>query len=69
MPVRPAPIFATDRTAAQLLDMRPAEFLALVEGGHLPRPKSIGGLQRWDVQELHRIVAGEAIEGMRDVQW
>jgi hypothetical protein len=65
----PVPIFASERTAARLMDMKPAEFRALVEGGHLPRPREIGGLQRWDVAELRRIVNGEAAEGMGGVQW
>jgi predicted DNA-binding transcriptional regulator AlpA len=62
-------LFAGERTAAQLLDMRPADFLALVDEGHLPRPREIGGLKRWDVEELRRIITGEAAEGMGDVRW
>ena len=57
----PAPIFATDRTAAKLLDMKPAEFRELVEAGALPGPRKIGDLDRWDVDELRRIVSGEAV--------
>ena len=63
------PIFATEQSAAQLLDMKPAEFAQLVDGGHLPKPHNIGGLNRWDLQELHRIIAGEAVDGMGEVQW
>lgn len=63
------PIFATDRTAARLLDMTPAEFRGLVEGGHLPGPRMIGGLARWDMAELRRIITGEAAEGLGDVRW
>lgn len=65
----PLPLFASERNAARLLDMRPAEFRALVEGGHLPKPRKIAGFERWDVHELRRIVSGEAVEGMGDVQW
>lgn len=63
------PLFACERSAAELLDMKPAEFSALVKGGHLPPPRDIGGLKRWDVQELHRIISGGAADGMGDVQW
>ncbi|MBB5220593.1 hypothetical protein HNP73_000514 [Amaricoccus macauensis] len=67
MGAHPAPLFATERTAAQLLDMKPTEFAALVEGGHLPRPKLLGGLKRWDVQELQKIISGQSIEG--EITW
>ena len=64
-----APLFACERSAAKLLDMKQAEFSALVKDGHLPPPRDIGGLKRWDVQNLRRIISGEAVEGMGDVQW
>lgn len=64
-----APIFASERTAAQLLDMKPAEFRALVDRGALPGPRRLGDLERWDVEELRRIITGEAAEGMGDVRW
>jgi len=64
-----APLYACERSAAKLLDMKPAEFSALVKGGHLPKPRDIGGFKRWDVQDLRRIISGEAVEGMGDVQW
>lgn len=57
------PIFAKDKTAAQLMDMTEAEFLRLVDEGHLPKPRTIGGIQRWDVSELNRIARGESIQG------
>ncbi len=65
----PAPIFANERSAARLLDMKPAEFAQLVDTGHLPRPRKIGHMNRWDVDELRRIITGEAAEGMGDVKW
>jgi hypothetical protein len=58
-----APIFAAERTAAKLLDMRPAEFREHVDAGRLPRPCDIGGAERWDVEALARIIRGEAAEG------
>lgn len=64
-----APLFASEANAARLLDMRPAEFRTLVEAGHLPPPRDIGGLKRWDVQDLRRIITGEAAEGLGDVKW
>ena len=63
------PIFAGERSAAKLLDLKPAEFSALVESGHLPKPRDIGGFERWDVLDLRRIISGEAIDGMGDVLW
>ncbi len=63
------PMFVSETSAARLLDMRPAEFKRLVAAGHLPKPRSIGGHSRWDVDELRKIIKGEAVEGMGDVQW
>jgi len=51
------PIFASERTAAKLLDMSVAEFQRLVSEGALP---GAGPLDRWDVEELRRIARGEA---------
>ncbi len=64
-----APILAGETLAARLMDMKPGEFRELVEMGHLPRPKDIGGMLRWDVQELHRIATGEAVDGIGGIQW
>jgi len=66
----PAPIFASEVSAGRLLDMKPAEFRALVDAGHLPPGREIApGLVRWPVDDLRRIVSGEAVEGMGDIQW
>ena len=51
------PIFASERTAARLLDMSVGEFQRLVSEGALPPP---GPLNRWDVEELRRIGKGDA---------
>lgn len=65
-----APIFASEASAARLLDMKPAEFRALVEAGHLPRGREIApGVVRWSSDDLRRIASGEAIDGMGDVRW
>ena len=59
-----APIFANETSAARLLDMKPAEFRALVEAGHLPKGKEIApGFVRWEVDALRLIGNGGAIEG------
>ena len=52
-----APIFASERTAARLLDMSVAEFQRHVRAGALPGPC---GFDRWHVPELERIVKGDA---------
>lgn len=49
------PLFATDRTAARLLDMTRPQFLDLVKAGALPGPCA---LNRWDVAELQAIMRG-----------
>ncbi len=60
---RHAPLFANDRNAAALLDMKPAEFRGLVDDGVLPRPTKIGDFERWDVEQLQSIARGDAAEG------
>ena len=65
---RLVPILAGEETAAKLLDMKPAEFRALVQAGHLPRGLEIApGLVRWDAETLRRIGRGNAIEG--EIEW
>jgi len=59
---RPAPLFANDRNAAALLDMKPAEFRALVDKGVLPGPKNIAGYERWRVADLDAIASGCALD-------
>ncbi len=51
-------LFASDRTAAQLLDMKPAEFRELVALGALPAPHRLGPFERWSVSELDAIARG-----------
>ncbi|MDF0599908.1 hypothetical protein P1J78_04105 [Psychromarinibacter sp. C21-152] len=63
MTTRPAPLFADDKTAAELFCMKRDEFRRLVDAGHLPGPRDLGGLERWDVEELQRIARGDAMEG------
>lgn len=60
----PRPILASETTAAKLLDMKPGEFRALVEAGHLPPADEIApGVKRWKTEVLEKIGSGEAIEG------
>ncbi|MDO8983799.1 hypothetical protein [Cypionkella sp.] len=61
------PIFASEASAAKLLDMKPAELRAQVEAGNLPPPKQIGPFERFDVDELRRVIRGEAMGGA--MQW
>jgi len=56
------PLFARDRTAAQLLDMTPSEFLDLVKAGALPRPTRVGEVERWSVTDLDAILRGSKPE-------
>jgi len=65
----PAPMFASEKKAAQLLDMKTCEFRKLVDDGHLPPPRNLGGLQRWDMAEVHKIASGDAVEGLGSVNW
>jgi hypothetical protein len=62
-------LFATDRNAAALLDMKPAEFRGLVNNGVLPKPTKIGVYERWDVEQLQTIARGEAADGTGKVNW
>lgn len=64
-----APIGANEATAARLLDMKTSEFRQLVRDGHLPPSRNIGGHERWDVEELRKIISGEAVEGLDNAQW
>ncbi|MBI1172573.1 hypothetical protein GC209_14345 [bacterium] len=65
---RLTPILANETTTAALLDMRPAEFRALVAGGHLPKGREIApGVIRWDTEQIRKIGTGEAIEGA--IKW
>lgn len=65
---RPLPIMATETTAAQLLDMKPAEFRALVGAGHLPKGREIApGMVRWITEDLHKIASGAAMD--EGIKW
>lgn len=55
------PLAVRERNAAKMLDMTPAEFRELRAKGILPPPASIGGIQRWRVEDLERIVKGESV--------
>jgi hypothetical protein len=53
-----APIFASETSAAHLLDMKPAQFRELVAQGSLPTPNAFN---RWDVASLVAIMRGDKI--------
>lgn len=64
------PIFATAATAARMLDMKLSDFNELVEAGHLPRPCRIGTLERFDMEELAKIIRGDLIGGTGgEMEW
>ncbi len=63
-----APLFASERTAARLLDMKPVEFRALVNKGALPAAISIGDEERWDMDGLSRILRGQAAIPQEDFE-
>jgi len=53
------PIFASDVTAARLLDLRTSQFMDLVKKGYLPPGQEIApGVLRWDTEDLRRISNG-----------
>lgn len=53
-------LYASEQSAARLLDMRPAEFRALVDAGALPPPLKIAGqIERWRVADLDAILSGQ----------
>jgi hypothetical protein len=68
MPKTSDPLFASERTAARLLDMKPDEFRGLVDRGHLPPPRRIGEVERFDVAELQAVIRGDKIGG-GEMQW
>ena len=53
------PQFATDKSAAKLLDMKPKQFRELVKSRCLPPPISIGDLERWNMEEVYKAIRGE----------
>lgn len=66
---RPAPIYASERTAAQLLDMRPEALRKLVAEGHLPAPVRIGPHERFDMVALVDLLRGARIEAAGGMEW
>ncbi|WP_208353120.1 hypothetical protein [Pseudaestuariivita rosea] len=69
MPVVVPIILASERSAAKLLDMKPSQFLALVDEGVLPKPVNIGGLDRWDVEQLRAIASGNMANEPGIIEW
>lgn len=66
--MKPDPLFASDKTAARMLDMKPDDFRALVDRGHLPPPRRIGNLERFDMAELQAVIRGDKIGG-GEIRW
>ncbi|MEY8841292.1 hypothetical protein AB9K41_19865 [Cribrihabitans sp. XS_ASV171] len=63
-----APIFASERSAARLLDMKPADFRRLVDCGALPAPVQIGEYERWNVDQLRNTLSGHAARPDEDFE-
>jgi hypothetical protein len=61
MTSRAPPLFASERNAARLLDMRPSDFRHLVDAGALPGPENIHGFLRWRVAALEAINTGTVL--------
>ncbi len=55
-------IFANERRAAKLLDMKLAEYRALVDMGILPPPIDLAGHKRWRVSDLEAIASGQVLD-------
>lgn len=64
------PIFASEVTAARLLDLGTKQFMDLVAEGHLPRGNEIApGVTRWDTDLLKRISNGEGGDAWGAIEW
>jgi hypothetical protein len=59
--VKADPLFASEATAARLLDLKLAAFRDLVAKGHLPPPVLIGPVERFDMAEVQAILRGDKI--------
>ena len=66
---RMPPIAVAEKGAANLLDLKPAEFRRLVEQGVLPRPRRVGPYERWDAEELRAVMRGDFVDGFENVKW
>lgn len=64
----PGILYASERSAAKLLDMTPAQFRDLVDRGALPAPAKIGEHERWSVADLDAIVRGHAPKPVDDFE-
>ncbi|WP_323764574.1 helix-turn-helix domain-containing protein [Marinovum sp.] len=62
MPVDLTPLAVREKTAAQMLDLKPADFRRLVEEGALPGPARIGDVILWRVADLEAILSGSAAD-------
>lgn len=64
------PIFASEITAARLLDLGTKQFRDLVAQGHLPRGDEIApGVVRWDTDILKRISKGGGADIWGAIEW
>ena len=49
--------------------MSERQFLDLVEADIFPKPLKIGDLDRWDMEDICRIVSGEPDDGLKETIW
>ncbi len=66
---KPEVLFGKARTVAAALEMSERQFLDLVEAGIFPAPLKIGDLDRWDMEEICRIIRGEPDDGLNGIVW
>lgn len=61
---KPRPLFAAEKTAAELLDLPLKDFRQLVDMGVAPKPVLLGDrFPRWNVRELEaRLLGGDLTE-------
>jgi hypothetical protein len=57
------PLFVSETTAARMLELKVSEFRALRAAGTLPPPRALCGIERYDVDELRRVIRGEDVGG------
>lgn len=54
-------MFVSEFTAARMLELTTSEFRAMRDAGTLPPPRSLCGIERYDVDEIRRVIRGEEV--------
>jgi hypothetical protein len=64
------PLWVSAATAAKMLELPLSVFNGFVENGLLPKGREIvPGHVRFEVEKLRRVLRGDAVDGMSDVDW